>query len=45
MSEHMDHAYCEFAPGAAAPVLGLLDGFMEEVREHIVKKKCPFKNR
>jgi NADH-quinone oxidoreductase subunit F len=43
MSEQMHHAYCEFAPGAAAPVLGLLDGFMEEVREHIIQKKCPFK--
>jgi len=42
MAGHMDKAYCAFAPGAAQPVLGLLDHFEDEVREHISGKKCPF---
>jgi NADH-quinone oxidoreductase subunit F len=41
MAHHMDKAYCGFAPGAAAPVLGLLRYFEEEVREHIVQRQCP----
>jgi NADH-quinone oxidoreductase subunit F len=44
MSVWMDKAYCAFAPGAATPVLGLLEDFAEEVYEHISQKKCPFKN-
>ena len=39
----MDKAYCAFAPGAAEPVKGMLAYFEDEVREHIIQKKCPFK--
>ena len=42
MASHMDKAYCAFAPGAAQSVLGLLNHFEAEVREHISQKKCPF---
>lgn len=38
----MKHAYCGFAPGAAAPVLGLLKNFKDEVREHLDGRGCPF---
>jgi NADH-quinone oxidoreductase subunit F len=41
MAHHMDKAYCAFAPGAAAPVLGLLRYFEDEVREHISQRQCP----
>ncbi len=41
MAYHMDKAYCGFAPGAAAPVLGLLRYFEDEVREHISQRECP----
>jgi NADH-quinone oxidoreductase subunit F len=44
MSRHLLHAYCAFAPGAAAPLESLLTYFEDEVREHIVQKKCPFAN-
>jgi NADH-quinone oxidoreductase subunit F len=43
MADHMDKAYCAFAPGAAEPVKGMLQYFEAEVREHIIQKKCPFK--
>ena len=43
MTELMDHAYCAFAPGAAAPVKGLLEYFEDEVREHLIQRNCPFK--
>jgi NADH-quinone oxidoreductase subunit F len=43
MSAHMDKAYCAFAPGAAAPVRGLVEDFAEEVHEHISQKRCPFR--
>jgi len=42
MAGQMRHAYCAFAPGAAQPVLGLLNHFEAEIREHISQKKCPF---
>jgi NADH-quinone oxidoreductase subunit F len=42
MAAHMNKAYCAFAPGAAQPVLGLLNHFEDEVREHIRLGKCPF---
>jgi NADH-quinone oxidoreductase subunit F len=42
MAEHMPKAYCAFAPGAAAPVLGLLKYFEDEIHEHISQRKCPF---
>jgi NADH-quinone oxidoreductase subunit F len=44
MSRWMDKAYCAFAPGAATPVLGLMEDYVEEVHEHIAQKKCPFKD-
>jgi len=43
MAAYMNHAYCAFAPGAAAPLKGLLDYFEDEVMEHISQKRCPFK--
>jgi NADH-quinone oxidoreductase subunit F len=42
MANHMSLTYCAFAPGAAAPVLGLLNHFEEEIREHLSQKSCPF---
>lgn len=42
MAEHMDKAYCGFAPGAVQPLLGLLNYFEDELHEHISQKKCPF---
>ena len=41
MAGQMRHAYCAFAPGAAEPVLGLLEYFEDEVREHLSREKCP----
>jgi NADH-quinone oxidoreductase subunit F len=43
MSRHMFSSYCQFAPGAASPVLGLVEDFSQEIREHISQKRCPFK--
>lgn len=45
MCGHMPKAYCGFAHGAAAPVIGLLEDFADEVHEHISQKKCPFEHR
>jgi NADH-quinone oxidoreductase subunit F len=45
MCSHMPKAYCAFAQGAAAPVIGLLEDFADEVHEHISQKKCPFEPR
>jgi NADH-quinone oxidoreductase subunit F len=42
MCRHLNHAYCAFAPGAAAPVEGLLTYFEDEIRAHIAEKRCPF---
>jgi NADH-quinone oxidoreductase subunit F len=42
MSRHLDHAYCAFAPGAAAPLESLLTYFEDEVRQHISEHRCPF---
>ncbi len=42
MVGYLNHAYCAFAPGAAAPLKGLLEYFPEEVLEHISQKQCPF---
>ena len=44
MAGHMPKSYCAFAPGAAEPVLGLLQYFEDEVRAHISQKGCPFKS-
>jgi NADH-quinone oxidoreductase subunit F len=43
MCEHLSRSYCAFAPGAATPVRGLAEDFVEEIHEHISQKKCPFK--
>lgn len=43
MSRHLWNAYCAFAPGAASPLESLLTYFGDEVQEHIVQGKCPFK--
>jgi len=45
MSRQLSYAYCAFAPGAAAPLEGLLDHFEDEVRMHIDGKGCPFESR
>jgi len=44
-AETMAYANCPFAPGAAAPVLGLLDHFMDEVTAHITDRACPFNSQ
>ena len=41
--KYLNYAFCALAPGAMGPVDGLLRHFEDEIREHIVKKKCPFK--
>jgi NADH-quinone oxidoreductase subunit F len=40
--KYLNNAFCAFAPGAMGPVEGLLRLFEDEIREHIVRKKCPF---
>ena len=42
LCKHLWNAYCAFAPGAVSPVEGLLRYFEDEVREHILQKRCPF---
>jgi NADH-quinone oxidoreductase subunit F len=42
-ARHFWNAYCAFAPGAAAPLEGLLDHFQDELWAHIREKRCPFK--
>lgn len=42
MCGHMPKAYCAFAKGATAPLVGLLEDFADEVHEHIRLQKCPF---
>ncbi|MBT0664683.1 NADH-quinone oxidoreductase subunit NuoF [Geobacter pelophilus] len=39
--KYLNYAFCPLAPGAMGPVEGLLRHFEEEVREHIIKKRCP----
>jgi NADH-quinone oxidoreductase subunit F len=39
----LSYAFCALAPGAMGPVEGLLRLYEDEIREHITKKKCPFK--
>ena len=43
MTRLMDHSYCAFAPGAVAPVAGLLEYFEDELLEHISQRCCPYK--
>jgi len=42
--KYLNYTFCALAPGAMAPLDGLLAHFEDEVREHITKGKCPFKN-
>lgn len=42
MCRQVWNSYCALAPGAAEPVISLLDNFEDEVREHIRRKGCPF---
>jgi NADH-quinone oxidoreductase subunit F len=44
MAHHLFKAYCAFAPGAATPLLSLLEDFAEEIQAHISQKNCPYKN-
>jgi len=47
LREHMhylNYAFCALAPGAMGPVEGLLRLFEDEIREHITKKRCPFRD-
>ena len=40
--KYLSYAFCALAPGAMAPLDGLLNHFEDEIREHIVKGRCPF---
>jgi NADH-quinone oxidoreductase subunit F len=42
--KYLNYAFCALAPGAMGPVEGLLRLFEDEIREHILKKRCPLKN-
>jgi NADH-quinone oxidoreductase subunit F len=44
LARQLSFAYCAFAPGAATPVLSLLEDYAEEIHEHIVKRRCPYEN-
>lgn len=41
--KYLNYSFCALAPGAMAPLDGLLNHFEDEVREHILKGRCPFK--
>jgi NADH-quinone oxidoreductase subunit F len=43
MARDLWNSYCAFAPGAASPLESLLTYFEDEVREHIIQKRCPFR--
>jgi len=45
MCRQMPKAYCAFAPGAVASVIGLIEDFVDEVYEHISQQDCPFEHR
>ncbi|HSC71316.1 MAG TPA: NADH-quinone oxidoreductase subunit NuoF [Candidatus Methylomirabilis sp.] len=40
---YLNYTFCALAPGAMGPVEGLLRLFEDELREHISKKRCPFR--
>lgn len=42
---YLNNAFCALAPGAMGPVEGLLRLFEDEIREHIVRKRCPLGGR
>ncbi len=39
----LNYAFCALAPGAMGPVDGLLRHFKDELKEHIIAKRCPFR--
>ena len=39
----MGHTFCALAPGAMAPLEGLLSYFMDDVQRHIAEKRCPWR--
>jgi len=41
--KYLSNAFCALAPGAMGPVEGLLRLYEDEIREHITKKRCPFR--
>jgi NADH-quinone oxidoreductase subunit F len=41
--QYLSYSFCALAPGAMAPLSGLLTHFEDELRLHISKKRCPFK--
>jgi NADH-quinone oxidoreductase subunit F len=41
--KYLNYSFCALAPGAMAPVDGLLRHFEGEMREHILKRRCPLK--
>ena len=43
MSKYLWNTYCALSPGAVSPVESLLTYFEDEVREHILQHRCPFK--
>jgi NADH-quinone oxidoreductase subunit F len=40
---YLNYTFCALAPGAMGPVDGLLRHFEDELREHIVKGRCPLR--
>ncbi|SNB46937.1 NADH-quinone oxidoreductase subunit NuoF [Geobacter sp. DSM 9736] len=42
--KYLNYSFCALAPGAMGPVEGLLRLFEDEVREHIRKRRCPYRN-
>ncbi len=42
--KYLNYAFCALAPGAMGPVEGLLRLFEDEIREHMTKRRCPFKS-
>ena len=41
--KYLNYAFCALAPGAMGPVEGLLRHFGEELQEHVIGQKCPYK--
>ena len=39
----LNNSFCALAPGAMGPVDGLLKHFMDELHDHISKRRCPFR--
>jgi NADH-quinone oxidoreductase subunit F len=39
----LNNSFCALAPGAMGPVDGLLKHFMDELHDHIIKRRCPLR--